>query len=221
MLRGKVAVGDDLIELGHIRYVDHRIPAELRMVRNDDDSLRALHHGANRLYHQSAGVAQSIPGDAANAQDRNVRGNALQHSLADGAELYAEARIEIAASQGNFGLLALPKDHGDRNRVSNDLNRAGKKASGDFGYRRSAPQDDRLPILNQLRRRPPDAHLFFLATHREPPEVERLLAGGGGHGPPVNAPYVLAALQFNQIAAYRGPGNIQSGAQILKADEVL
>jgi hypothetical protein len=37
----------------------------------------------------------------------------------------------------------------------------------------------------------------------------------------VNAPYVLAALQFNQIAAHRGTENIQSGAQILKADEVL
>ena len=37
----------------------------------------------------------------------------------------------------------------------------------------------------------------------------------------MNAPYVLAALQFNQIAAHRGPGNIQSGAQIFKADEVL
>src|ERR1035438_990454 len=130
-------------------------------------------------------------------------------------------RIEVSTGQSDLSLPALPKNLGNRDRVRDDLNWAAKKASGHFRNGRTAPEDDGLPILNQIRGSPPDQYLFFLATHRQPFEVERLLARRRRHRAPVNAPNIAAAFHLDQIAANRCPGSIESGAQILQADEVL
>ena len=151
MFGGKAAVRDDLIELGKIGYVNHRFSAEFRVVRHDDYALRAFHHGANRLDHQRAGVTEAFGGNAADSQNGDVGRDAMEHAFADGAKLNAEVRIKVSAGQRDLCLPALPKDLGNRNRVSDDLNRTAEKTSGNFGYSRSATEDDCLPILNEIR----------------------------------------------------------------------
>jgi hypothetical protein len=191
------------------------------VVRNDDYALRTFHHGANRLDHKRAGVAEAIASNAADSKDSHVGRNAVEHSFADWAKLNAEVRIEVSTGQSDFGLPALPKNLRHWDRVCDDLNWAAKKASGYFRNGRTAAQDDGLPILNQIRGSPPYLYFFFLATYRKPLEVERLLARRRRHRAPVYAPNVAAAFQLDQIAANRCPGSIESGAQILEADEVL
>jgi hypothetical protein len=165
MLRGKVTVGNDLIEFGEICNVDHRISAEFRVVRNYDHTLRTLNHSANRLNHKSAIVAKTIFSDAADSHDGNVSRDAVKHSFTNWAKLNAKARIEVSTGQSDLGLPALPKHLGNRDRIGYYLNRAIKKTSGHFGHSRSAPQDDGLPILDQIRCSLPDSYLFFVATH--------------------------------------------------------
>ena len=145
----------------------------------------------------------------------------MEHAFADGAKLNAEVRIKVSAGQRDLCLPALPKDLGNRNRVSDDLNRTAEKTSGNFGYSRSATEDDCLPILNEIRGSASDPRLFVLATDREPLEVERFFARRSGHSAAVNAAEVSIAFQFNQIATNRCPGSIEPGTQILEADEVL
>ena len=81
----------------------------------------------------------------------------MEHAFADGAELNAEVRIKVSPGQRDLGLPALPKDLGDRDGVGDDLNWAAEKAAGYFGYSLSAPKNDGLPILNQIRGDPPDS----------------------------------------------------------------
>lgn len=221
MFGGEAAVGDDLIEFGQVCNVNHGVSAELGVVGNDDYARGAIHHGANGLDHKGAGIAEAAGGDAADSEDGDVGRNAVEHSLADGAELNAEARVEGAAGESDLGLPALPKDLGDGDGVGDDLNGAVEEAAGDFGHGGSAAEDDGLPILNEVRGDPSDAHLFFLATDGEAAEVERFFARCGRHGAAVNAADVAAALELNQVAAERGSGNAEAVAQIVEADEVL
>src|ERR1035438_323058 len=91
MLRRQIAIGNDLIKFGRIGNVNHRVSAKLGVVRNDDYALSTLHHRSNRLDYQRTGIAQTLSGEAANSQDCNVGGNAVEHALAYGAKLDAEA----------------------------------------------------------------------------------------------------------------------------------
>src|ERR1035437_9813301 len=191
------------------------------MVGNDNHALRALYHGANRRNHKRAAIAETVLGDAANSNDGNVRCDAVQHSFANRAKLYSETGIEISAGQCNLGLPAFPKNLGNQDRIGDDLDGAIVEASCYFDDCRAAPQNDGLPIFDQFCSSFPDAHFFFVTTHRELPEVERLLASVGEHSPTGTSPDIPAAFQVNQTPATRRSGCIEPLAQIFQIDKVL
>lgn len=215
------AIRDDLVDFVEVSDVDHGVAAEFGVIGHDDDALGALHHGTKTFEDEGAGFAEAAGGDAADAENGDVCGDAVEHALADGTELDAEAGIEISAGKGDLSLWALPEDLGDRDGVGDDLNGTAEEAAGDFSNGGTAPEDDCLARLNEVCRGAADAYFFLLATYGEAAEVESLFSGEGGHGSAVDTTDGALLLCFDKVASDSGAGDAKTGAQLFETDEVL
>jgi len=207
MVWGQVAIGDYLIDVGEIRYMNHCIPAELGVVDHKHHSLSTLDHGANGFDYQSTGVAQAFFCDPTNPHDDNVGRDAVEHAFAYRSELNTEAGVEVAAGKCDFSLPAIPENLCYRDGVGDDLNGAIDQAARHLGYGRAAGQDNGLTVLNQVCGSLSNPHFFFLGTDGELPEVKCIFAQGGGHSSAMHAFQDAFALEFNQVAA-----NCRSGS---------
>ena len=189
------------------------------MVRDDHHLVGDAQHLPLGLDQQQVAVEQPLGRDAADAQDRLMDVDVVQHPHRQRAEGDARFRIDVAAEDHEVRLVAVGEQRRDGQAVGHDLHRPADQQPGHFQRRRAAVEQHRVAVAH-----PGDGRLghrsLFVRLRRRP-----LFQGRQGRavadvdGAAVRPPQRPLLVPVVEIAAQRRFRRLDRLGQIGQGDE--